>query len=53
MIEIQKDEKEIISYFLSAENNIFNDNWVLISSWNDFLEFKTSNIFFHCCPVNP
>jgi FkbM family methyltransferase len=46
MIEIQKDEKEIISYFLSVEYNIFNDNWVKISSWNDFLEFKTPNIFF-------
>jgi hypothetical protein len=46
MIEIQKDEKEIISYFLSVEYNIFNDNWIKISSWNDFLEFKTPNIFF-------
>lgn len=46
MIEIQKDEKEIISYFLSADYNIFNDSGVKISSWNDFLEFKTPNIFF-------
>jgi FkbM family methyltransferase len=35
MIEIQKDENEIISYFLSVGYNIFNDQWI-----------KTPNIFF-------
>jgi FkbM family methyltransferase len=46
MIEIQKDENEIISYFLSIGYNIFNDNWVKISSFDDYLKFKTPNIFF-------
>jgi FkbM family methyltransferase len=46
MIEIQKDEKEIISYFLSIGYNIFNDHWTEIASWNEFLRFKTPNIFF-------
>lgn len=46
MIEIQKNENEIISYFLSIGYNIFNDNWVKISSFDDYLKFKTPNIFF-------
>jgi FkbM family methyltransferase len=46
MIEIQKDQYEIISYFLSIDYNIFNDHWIKISSFNDYLEFMTPNIFF-------
>jgi FkbM family methyltransferase len=46
MIEIQKDENEIISYFLSIDYNIYNDEWIKISCFNDYLEFKTPNIFF-------
>jgi len=46
MIEIQKDENEIISYFLSVGYNIFNDQWIKISNFDDYLKFKTQNIFF-------
>ena len=46
MIEIQKNENEIISYFLSAGYNIFNDQWTKISNFDDYLKFKTLNIFF-------
>lgn len=46
MIEIQKDENEIIAYFLSVGYNIFNDQWIKISDFDEYLKFKTPNIFF-------
>jgi hypothetical protein len=46
MIEIQKDENKIISYFLSVGYNIYNDQWVKILSFDDYLKFKTPNLFF-------
>lgn len=46
MIEIQKDENEIISYFLSVGYNIFNDQWIKISDIDEYMKFKTPNIFF-------
>ena len=46
MIEIQNDEDKIICYFLSIGYNIFNDQWVKISSIDEYFKFITPNIFF-------
>jgi FkbM family methyltransferase len=46
MIEIQKDEKLIIDYFLSIGYFIFNDKMNSIKTFEDYLDFKTPNIFF-------
>jgi FkbM family methyltransferase len=46
MIEIQKDEKLIVDYFLSIGYFVFNDKMNSIKTFDDYLDFKTPNIFF-------
>jgi hypothetical protein len=46
MIEIQADEEDIISYFLSINYKIFNDILKEINSIESFNILKTPNIFF-------
>lgn len=46
MIEIQKDENEIIDFFINSDYYIFNDNFSSIYSYEDYLRMKTDNMFF-------
>jgi FkbM family methyltransferase len=46
MIEIQKDEKEIIDFFIISNYHIFNDYFSPIYSFGDYLKLNTPNMFF-------
>jgi FkbM family methyltransferase len=46
MIEIQKDEEAIIQYFLNIGYSVYNDEFKLIRSFNEYYDLKTPNLFF-------